>query len=233
MVYQTHIPIRCIAIRRKNFYACLYCILLFFLAGCENSEQEIRELTEKKIGVDEARTIETYFSQAGKMRAKLTAPLMYRYQDTLPRVEFPNALHVDFYNDSLQVESVLDALYGRYIEGQKKMYLKDSVVVIQKFNQDALRCQELWWDQNKEIFYTDKPVKITKKDGTVLPGKGLEASQDFRNIKIINPSQGILPVPESEFTGAASGDSTLVRDSTFVRDSIRHAVTDSVKKQSQ
>ena len=219
-----------IAVGRKNFYACVCYILLFFLAGCENSEQEIKELTQKKIGVDEARTIETYFSQAGKMRAKLTAPLMYRYQDTLPRVEFPNALHVDFYNDSLQVESVLDALYGRYIEGQKKMYLKDSVVVIQKFNQDTLRCQELWWDQNKEIFYTDKPVKITKKDGTIVPAKGLEASQDFRDIKIINPSQGILLVPESEFTGVAAGDSTVVRDNAFVRDSIR-PVTDTAKKQ--
>lgn len=230
MVYQTHIPIMRIATGRKNFYIwiCL-CLPLLFLPGCENSEQEIRELTQKKIGVDEARTIETYFSQAGKMRAKLTAPLMYRYQDTLPRVEFPKSLHVDFYNDSLEVESVLDALYGRYIEGQKKMYLKDSVVVIQKFNQDTLRCQELWWDQNKEIFYTDKPVKITKKDGTVLPGQGLEASQDFRNIKIINPSQGILPVPESEFTGVATGDSTVVPDSTFVRDSIR-SVTDTAKK---
>ena len=195
-------------------YVCL-CLMLFWMAGCENSEQEIKELTEKKIGVDEARMIETYFSQAGKMRAKLTAPLMYRYQDTLPRVEFPNTLHVDFYNDSMQVESILDALYGRYIEGQKKMYLKDSVVVIQKFNQDTLRCQELWWDQNKEIFYTDKPVKITKKDGTVLPGKGLEASQDFRNIKIISPSQGILPVLETEFSGTPGTDSSVVADSSF------------------
>jgi hypothetical protein len=73
-------------------------------------------------------------------------------------------------------------------------------------------------------------VKITKKDGTVLPGKGLEASQDFRNIKIINPSQGILPVPESEFTGATMGDSTIVRDSAFVRDSIR-PVTDTIKRE--
>lgn len=204
--------------RSKPFFTCaFFYIMLFCLAGCENSEQEIRELTEKKIGVDEARTIETYFSQAGKMRAKLTAPLMYRYQDTLPRVEFPNALHVDFYDDSLQVESVLDALYGRYIEGQKKMYLRDSVVVIQKFNQDTLRCQELWWDQNREIFYTDKPIRITKKDGTVLPGKGLEASQDFRNIKIINPSQGILPVPEGEFSGAPAADSSVVPDSSHPR----------------
>lgn len=229
MVYQTHIPITRIATACKNFCWLCFTILLFSLTACENSEEEIRELTEKKIGVDEAGTIETYFSQAGKMRARLTAPLMYRYQDTLPRVEFPNALHVDFYNDSLQVESVLDALYGRYIEGQKKMYLKDSVVVIQKFNQDTLRCEELWWDQNKEIFYTDKPVKITKKDGTVLPGKGLEASQDFRNIKIINPSQGILPVPESEFTGIAAGDSTVADDNTLARDSMRNTA-DTLKK---
>ncbi|MBW7889955.1 MAG: LPS export ABC transporter periplasmic protein LptC [Chitinophagaceae bacterium] len=191
----------------------LYCTLLLALNGCENSEQEIRELTQKKIGVDEARMIETYFSQAGKMKAKLTAPLMLRYQDTLPRVEFPQSMHVDFYNDSVQVESILDALYGRYLEGQRKMYLRDSIVVIQQLNEDTLRCEELWWDQNKEIFYTDKPVKITKKDGTILPGKGLEASQDFRDIKIINPSEGILPVAENEF-GPASDSTELTSDSS-------------------
>lgn len=226
MVYKTHIPI-IRTVHKKHCFLFSLCLLCFFFSGCENSEQEIRELTRKKTGVDEAKTIETYFSQAGLMRAKLTAPLMYRYQDTLPRVEFPNALHVDFYNDSLEVESILDALYGRYIEGQNKMFLRDSVVVIQKFNQDTLRCQELWWDQNKQMFYTDKPVKITKKDGTILPGKGLEASQDFRNIKIINPSEGILPVPESEFTGpSANQDSLVLPDTT--RKPFR---PDSLKKQ--
>lgn len=201
MVHQAHIPIARMKTGLKSFLGVAFCTLFVWcFTGCENSEQEIRELTEKKMGVDEARMIETYFSQAGKMRAKLTAPLMLRYQDTLPRVEFPQSMHVDFYNDSVRVESVLDALYGRYLEGQRKMYLKDSIVVIQQFNEDTLRCEELWWDQNKEIFYTDKPVKITKKDGTVLPGKGLEATQDFRKIKIINPSEGILPVAENEFT---------------------------------
>ncbi len=185
-----------------------FCVLSLFIVSCENSEQEIKAFTEKKIGVDEAHLIQTFFSQAGKMRAKLSAPVMFRYQDTLPRVEFPQSLHVDFYNDSLQVESVLDALYGRYIEGQKKMFLKDSVVVVQRFNQDTLRCKELWWDQNKETFYTDKPIRITKKDGTVLPGQGLEASQDFRNIKILNPSQGILPISESEFKDITAPDSS-------------------------
>lgn len=211
MVPQTAIQLIAGKNRVKRFFsATLFLAILSLLSACENSEQELRERTRRKTGVDEAKNVETFFSQGGKVRAKLTSVLMLRYQDSLPRVEFPNKLHVDFYNDSLQIESVLDALYGRYVEGQNKMFLRDSVVVIQKFNQDTLRCEELWWDQNKQKFYTDKPIKITKKDGTVLPGKGLEASQDFRNIKIINPSQGLLPVPESDFPGATTATDTSI-----------------------
>lgn len=201
--------------RATRFLSATFFLAIFFLlSACENSEQELRERVKRKTGVDEARNIETYFSQGGKVKAKLTSVLMLRYQDSLPRVEFPNKLHVDFYNDSLQMESVLDALYGRYIEGQNKMFLRDSVVVIQKFNQDTLRCEELWWDQNKQKFYTDKPIKVTKKDGTVLPGKGLEASQDFRNIQILHPSDGTLPLPESEFPGATTVTDTSTTLST-------------------
>lgn len=195
---------------------------LLAISGCENDEKDIREFTRKKIGVDEAKQIELFYSQAGKVRSRLTAPVMYRYQDTLPRVEFPNTLHLDFYNDSLQIESVVDARYGRYIEGQNKAFLKDSVVAIQKLNQDTVRCQELWWDQNKQQFYTDKPALITKKDGTVLPAKkGFTASQDFKTIILMEPTEGILPVPESGFS-ARTDSSSMQEDSVAVkRDSTR------------
>lgn len=211
MVPQSAIQLKTGKNRANRFFsAILFFAAIFLLSACENSEQELRERTRRRMGVDEAKNIETYFSQGGQVKAKLTSVLMLRYQDSqdTPRIEFPNKLHVDFYNDSLQVESVLDALYGRYFEAQNKMFLRDSVVVIQKFNQDTLRCQELWWDQNKQKFYTDKPIRITKKDGTVLPGRGLEASQDFRDIKIISPSQGLLPVPESQFPGGATTTDT-------------------------
>ncbi|MBX3257287.1 MAG: LPS export ABC transporter periplasmic protein LptC [Chitinophagaceae bacterium] len=200
----------------KSLPGIVYSAIAFFailslLSACENSEEEIRERTRRRMGVDEARNVETYFSQAGKVKAKLTSVLMLRYQDSrdTPRVEFPEKLHVDFYNDSLEVESVLDALYGRYIEGQNKMYLRDSVVVVQQFNQDTLRCEELWWDQNKGKFYSDKPIRITKKDGTVMPGKGLVASQDFKNIEILNPEDGLMYLDEAGFPG-----STVAPDSS-------------------
>lgn len=197
-----------------------FLLIVAGLFSCENSEQELQDRLKKKMSVDEASNVETFFSQAGKIKAKLTSALMYRYQDTLPRVEFPNKLHVDFYNDSLIIESVLDANYGRYVEGQNKMFLKDSVIVIQQFKQDTLRCEELWWDQNKQKFFTDKPIRITKADGTLIPGRGLEADQDFKSWKILKPERGALPLAEDPFAGFDDSTSSPVADTTTLRDTI-------------
>ena len=51
--------------------------LLFFF-GCENTQKEIDEWTKDKVMQEEAINIESYISQEGKMKAKLTAPLMLR-----------------------------------------------------------------------------------------------------------------------------------------------------------
>jgi hypothetical protein len=64
------------------------------------------------------------------MKAKLTAPLMYRYQRDTVFTEFPNTLHVDFYDDSVRIESWLTANYGIYYDNLNKVFLRDSVTVI-------------------------------------------------------------------------------------------------------
>jgi hypothetical protein len=96
-----------------------------------------------------------------------------------PYIEFPRSLHVDFFNDSIQLESTLDALYARHMESERKVLLKDSVVVINKLKGDTLRTSELWWDQNLQEFYTDKTAYIYQKTGYSIARKGLRAKQDF------------------------------------------------------
>lgn len=115
-----------------------------------------------------------------KVKGKLTAPYMLRFQllDS-PYAEFPRSLHVDFYNDSLETESQLDAKYGKYLSNQDKVYLRDSVVVKNLAKGDTLRCKHLWWDQHTEKFYTDDSVRIYTPD-KILYGTGMEADQNFR-----------------------------------------------------
>jgi LPS export ABC transporter protein LptC len=183
----------------------------FFVFGCANDEKKIEEFFSKKLGVDEATEVETYYSQGGKMKARLLSPQMYRYHDTVPRVIFPNSLHVDFFDDSLKIESQLDALYGRYLESQNKVFLKDSVIVFNNVG-DTLHCEELWWDQQQQKFYTDKAVRIYKKD-MILVGVGLSAPQDFKTVEIYNLSNSIIRVSDSQF----DRDTTSIKDTTSKR----------------
>lgn len=160
-------------------------ISCLFVLSCENDIKEVNELLGKQTGVEEGKDITSYMSQEGTVKAKLRAPYMLRYQSDSPYVEFPKSLHVDFFNDSIKIESTVDALYARYREFENKVFLKDSVVVINIEKGDTLRTNELWWDQNTEEFFTDKPVRIYQKDKTIF-GHGLKAKQDFSSYDIFN-----------------------------------------------
>lgn len=167
----------------------LYITILFFItvvfAACENSQSEIEALNKKSLMTDEAVKIESYLSQGGKLKAKLTAPLLIRVQADTVYAEFPKSLHVDFYNDFKIVETWLDSKYGKYYESLNKVYLKDSVRVI-SLRKDTLYCKDLWWDQNRQIFYTDK-IALYRSPTQRLDGKfGLEATQDLKTVTFKN-----------------------------------------------
>jgi len=163
---------------------CILCSVIF--SSCENDPGEIENWTKKAELREEAKTIESYLSQGGQMKAKLTAPLMYRYQRDTIFTEFPNTLHVDFYDDSVRVESWLTAKYGIYYDNLNKVFLRDSVTVINN-DGDTLRTPELWWDQNSQKFYTDKPARLDGKDKHLTGTQGLEATQDLRIIQFKYP----------------------------------------------
>ena len=151
----------------------------FFFIGCENDEGQIDSLLKRKTGIEEGTKIESYLSQDGKMKAKLTAPFLLRHMVDTPYLEFPRSLHVDFYNDTLRIESTLDARYAKYRETERKVLLKDSVRVINIINRDTLETSELWWDQNTQEFFTDKPVVVRQPDKTIYGKNGLKAAQNF------------------------------------------------------
>jgi LPS export ABC transporter protein LptC len=172
----------------------------FFIGACENTDEEIKLASTKRIGVEEAKEVSINYSINGKTKARLNAPQMLRYQDTVPYLEFPKTIHADFYDDSMIIESRLDAKYGRYMESENKVFLKDSVRVI-NIKGDTLYCNELYWDRSRtgKEFYTDKPVRVRTKTHKIN-GSGLEAPQDFKEWNINDP-RGEVRVPASQFPG--------------------------------
>ena len=170
----------------------------FFLCGCENDPAEVRKISTRSLGVEEAKNVKVNYTSGGKSKAILTSPLMLRVQDTMPYLEFPNTLEVDFYNEAGQKESKLTARYAKYRENQNIVFLKDSVKVTNTKG-ETLYCNELYWDRNRtgKEFYTDKPIRIRTLTH-IIDGVGIEASQDFKSRKILEP-RGIVKVSSAEF----------------------------------
>jgi LPS export ABC transporter protein LptC len=173
-------------------------LIVLLLASCGNSDEEVNEYNSKSLGVEEIKNADINYTLGGKAKAKLTSPLMLRVQEASPYVEFPKKLHVDFFNETSAVDSRLDARYGKYLEQESKVFLKDSVKVI-NIKGDTLYCDELWWDRNRKgsEFYTELPVRIRTKT-QIINGVGMEASQDFKSY-VIKKVTGILNVSNSQF----------------------------------
>lgn len=178
--------------RRTAFF-----ITLSLLLSC--NDEELNNYNSKNLGIEEIKNADINYTLGGNAKAKLRSPLMLRVQDTNPYVEFPKKLHVDFFNEKGTVDSRLDALYGKYYELESKVFLRDSVRVINILG-DTLYCNELWWDRNRKgtEFYTDKGVKIRTKTH-IINGTGMQAAQDFKNWVILNPTQSVIRVPNSQF----------------------------------
>ena len=78
------------------------------------------------------------------------------------------------------------ANYAKYINKKSLWELKDSVVVINQTN-DKLETEQLFWDQQKDNIYTDRFVKMTNDDQTVL-GTGFESDTHLNRRSIKNIS---------------------------------------------
>lgn len=181
----------------KSYSIAALFIGCFFLLACNSPKKEKKKI-DGSVGIEVAKNVSIQYSIGSRKKAMLTGPIMYRIQDTASFIEFPKKLHVDFYNELDSIESKLDAKYGKYKDKESKVFLKDSVRVINTKG-DTLFCDELYWDRARTgmEFYTDKPVRI-RTSTQIIDGIGMEAGQDFKEWHIIQPI-GFLNVPASDF----------------------------------
>ncbi len=189
--------------RNNHIYTNLAAILIgcfFVLSACENDINVVRNLGKKIIGVDEAKNVESYMSQNGNTKAKLISPSMLLSQDEYgKKVEYPKTLRVDFFDDSLHIQSKLFARYGSYTERESKIFLKDSVIVF-NVKGDTLICKELYWDQSTQRFSTDKEVYISNSQPVrqTLIGIGFNSDQNLTDVHIGHVKPGsFFIVPDS------------------------------------
>jgi LPS export ABC transporter protein LptC len=177
----------------SNFYVSMVGLfLVLFAAGCENDPAEIDKMIKETQEVEEAKNVKATFSQSGNLKAILEAPIMFRVRADTIYTEFPESIHVTFYNETGAIDNIVKARYAKYYEMLRKVYMRDSVVVYN--STDTLYAKDMWWDQNEEIFYSTNPVRV-RTVSQKLNGTGITAKSDFSKYSIQNPV-GDVAIPE-------------------------------------
>lgn len=194
----------------KYLVTCLIGLLL--CSSCVNDLEKVKALSEKGSGVEVAREVKTYYyGPNGKLKGILTAPVLYRYMRDTPYMDLDSGLKVNFYNDSLQLQTILTAKKGRYFEKSNDIVVRDSVVVT-TVDGKKLLTEELHWDPKKQQFYTDSPARLITASQDLTGEYGLVAPADLSWYKFMSAS-GELKM-DSTYSMGAPADSTVVDSTT-------------------
>jgi len=147
--------------------------------------------------MEAGKDVVAYYSDWGKVKAQLQAPVMNHVTDPKNSyTELPAGLKLDFFNPQLQVQSSLTAGYGISYDKSDQMIARNNVVVI-NINGEKLETEELVWDQKTEKISSEKFVKITTKDEIIF-GDGFESNQDISNYKI-KKIRGTMQLNQNDF----------------------------------
>lgn len=167
-------------------------VFTFVSSGCENDPSEVARITKyENEPLEHIKGLETIYSDSGIVRVKVTAPELKKIGTNQLITELPGGLHIEFFDEQLNVESELKAKYAIHYENERKWEARNDVVVVNKKG-EKLNTEKLIWDERKELLSSDQHVKITTAEEVIF-GNGFEANQDFSRYKIQNVT-GVLTV---------------------------------------
>ena len=155
------------------------------LSSCQNKVIDPNEVTTYSGPIVSAKNVETRYSDSAILRVVLKTPLQYEFNSG--DREFPEGLHLDFYDEKGVFTSTMDSKYGRY-DRLNDIYVGiGEVVIVNVLEQKKMETEELKWNRATKQIYTDKFVRITTPT-ELLTGMGLEAKQDFSWYRILKPN---------------------------------------------
>jgi LPS export ABC transporter protein LptC len=181
-----------------SFFGIFLLFLLVVLQSCEPDIEKIKLITDKEIQPSESSTgLEILYSDSARVTVKIVTGVMNRYDTGKAVTVLPLGLHVEFYDDSLNIISTLDAKYAILYDSEQLMEARDSVVVV-NVKGEKLETEKLIWNEKTGLIHSDEFVTITTAD-KVIYGDGFEANQDFTSYKIFK-IKGTITIQKDERT---------------------------------
>jgi len=173
---------------RKNiFFLCM--MVLFATTSCKETKK-VKVSKPYKGPSMVVYQLEALLTDSAQPKILMKAPRQIEYEngDRL----FPDGVNIEFFGEKNKQSSVLTARKGKFNRERNIYTVTDNVVILNKEEGKKLNTEELHWNPDKKLIYTDKFVRIETAE-ELLTGTGLESSEDFDNYKILKV-KGIFPM---------------------------------------
>jgi LPS export ABC transporter protein LptC len=158
-------------------------LLSIVLVACTNDPKLVQDfVSDKEQAIEEIKGAELLHTENGKIKVRIVANKIERFQNQQPGLIFSEKMEVYFYNDSSELQSTLMA-NDASIDDDKKIMLAQNNVVLTSNDDKKLETEELVWDEKQDKIYTDKKVKITTGKEVVY-GEGFTSNPDFSQYSI-------------------------------------------------
>jgi len=159
----------------------LFCI--FFFASCINDPSIVKDyIIEDNPPIEEIKEVQITQTENGKIRMKLFANNIDRFENSYPNLILYNGIRCYFFNNDSTIRAKLNSDKAS-IDDKKRIMKATDNVRLEGMNKRILECEELFWNQDLNKVYTQNSVKIIT-DKEIIYGKGFSSNLDFTEYSI-------------------------------------------------
>lgn len=165
-------------------------IVIGVMSACKNKKKNFVDDVENAHETPTmfTRNVETFISDSGITRYRITAPIWNIYEDAkVPRWTFPEGLFLEQFDNDFQQNAKVECDSATYFSN-KRMWRLDGNVVMVNVARDSFLTRQLFWDQQyKRIFSDTSFIRIVSED-RIIEGYGFSANEQVTEYSIKHPT---------------------------------------------
>jgi len=164
-------------------------LLPCLLPSCNQENKEFVASFAKRDTVPGMYTdsVTTLISDSGRIRYRVKTPVWKIFDKAYePYWFFPKRIHLERFDDSLRVESVIECDTARFFVRRHLWELKNKVLIVNLAG-ETFETSSLYWDQREGRIYSDSFIRIEQKN-VILTGVGFESNQTMTRYSIKKPN---------------------------------------------
>ena len=163
--------------------------LMVALFSCANDMETINKFIDTDIEPDIiGENVTMLYTDSARLQMKFITPLVKQFNSTKEqRREFPEGLHVWFYEKTGELKAEITANWAKH-DIETDLWEASSNVVLTNIEGQKLETEQLFWDPKKGEVYSNKYTKLTKDGSYDGSGESFWAKQDFSVYRFFNKS---------------------------------------------